>query len=75
MKEKIFFVEDDESIYFLIEAALSAGGYEKKGFVERHIDKGDKRQMFFLLTERGKGKLRSIKENPIAVPHLLQSIL
>lgn len=34
MKEKIFFVEDDESIYFLIEAALSAGGYEKKGFVE-----------------------------------------
>lgn len=48
---------------------------EKKGFVERHIDKGDKRQMFFLLTERGKGKLRSIKENPIAVPHLLQSIL
>lgn len=34
MKEKIFFVEDDESIYYLIEAALSAGGYEKRGFVE-----------------------------------------
>jgi len=34
MNEKIFFVEDDEDIYALIEATLSVGGYDTEGFLE-----------------------------------------
>lgn len=32
--EKVFFIEDEDSIYDLIDAMLSVGGYEKKGFKE-----------------------------------------
>lgn len=34
MKNKIFFVEDDENIYELIEATLAVSDYETKGFIE-----------------------------------------
>jgi|SRR5690554_6711724 len=34
MSEKIFFVEDDESIFELINATLSVAGFETKGFRE-----------------------------------------
>lgn len=34
MSEKVFFIEDEDSIYDLIDAMLLVGGYEKKGFKE-----------------------------------------
>ncbi len=45
---------------------------EKKELIRRVMGKKDKRQMFFLLTDKGKQLLESIKCEGIQIPKLLE---
>lgn len=44
---------------------------EYKGFLERHVGKQDKRQMNFILTEKGKTCLEQIKKQGVNIPECL----
>ena len=46
---------------------------EKKGLVIRSLGEQDKRQMYFRLSPKGKKILKSIRDNGINVPEMLQS--
>ncbi len=48
---------------------------ENKKLVERVLGDVDKRQMYFLLTEKGKQTLSKIKCEKLEIPKLLQTIL
>lgn len=45
---------------------------EKKSLIRRLVGQNDKRQMYFLLTSQGKGKLDQINRMEIEIPGLLQ---
>ena len=47
---------------------------ENKGFVERILGKDDKRQMYFILTDSGKSKLKVIKKEELEIINLLEKI-
>ena len=47
---------------------------EKQRLIKRIVDKADKRQMHFSLTQKGKTRLDEIKCRDIALPQLLRSI-
>ncbi len=44
---------------------------EDKGFLSRRLGEHDKRQMFFVLTRKGKNRLERLKEQGINVPEWL----
>ena len=44
---------------------------EEKGLLNRDLGEKDKRQMYFTLTEAGKGCLQGVKVNGIEIPDLL----
>ncbi|MFV0470402.1 MAG: winged helix DNA-binding protein [Dysgonomonas sp.] len=47
---------------------------ENKGFIDRILGKDDKRQMYFVLTESGKSKLKVIKKEEVEITKLLEKI-
>ncbi len=47
---------------------------EKKGFIERTLNSGDKRQMHFSLTPSGKKLLQQIKKGQLKLPKILGNI-
>lgn len=48
---------------------------EEKKLIDRIIDKGDKRQMRFSLTEEGKNRILDIRNDTLGLPDLLQQIV
>lgn len=48
---------------------------EEQGFVERQLDKEDKRQMYFALTEKGAECILSVKNSKINIPRELKGHL
>lgn len=48
---------------------------ENKGFVERFLGKDDKRQMYFILSESGKNKLKTIRKEESEIIKLLDQIV
>jgi DNA-binding MarR family transcriptional regulator len=48
---------------------------EVKGLIERALGKTDKRNMFFILTEKGDKMLNSIQEYELCIPEILKQII
>ena len=56
-------------------ASKTIRSVEDKGLLSRKLGKQDKRQMYFVLTRKGKGCLEEIKEKGVEVPGWLEGVL
>ncbi|MDR3367088.1 MAG: MarR family transcriptional regulator [Prevotellaceae bacterium] len=48
---------------------------EKKGLIQRALGDHDRRQMYFVLTEKGQAQLSLVREHDLELPELLKTIL